>query len=43
MNFFWPNFDLDEEQIRNTKRENGQTDAGNPYKQRRRREDRGEL
>ena len=30
--FFWPNFDVKKEQISNTKREHGQTDAENPYK-----------
>ena len=30
--FFWPNFDVKKEQISNTKRQHGQTDAENPYK-----------
>ena len=29
---FWPNFDVRKEQVSNTKREHGQTDAENPYK-----------
>ena len=32
MIFFWPNFDVGKEQTRNTKREDNQTDAENPYK-----------
>ena len=32
MIFFWPNFDVKKEQVSNTKREHGQTDAENPYK-----------
>ena len=30
--FFWPNFDVKKEQISNTKREHGQTDARKPSK-----------
>ena len=32
MKVFWPNFDVGKEQVRNTKRDNSQTDAENPYK-----------
>ena len=32
MNCFWPNFDVGKEQVRNTKRDNSQTDAESPYK-----------
>ena len=33
MKIFWPNFDVEKASLKNTKREDGQTDAENPQKE----------